>query len=45
MTTAGSTSCGGLLLPDVMIIADEVDARLTQTMDALAKAAPKSAVA
>jgi len=25
-----------LLLPDVMIIADEVDAQLTQTMDAFA---------
>jgi hypothetical protein len=27
-----------LLLPDVMIIADEVDAQLTQTMDAFSKA-------
>jgi hypothetical protein len=34
-----------LLLPDVMIIADELDAQLTQTMDAFAKAGPKSAVA
>ena len=34
-----------LLLPDVMIIADEVDAQLTQTMDAFAKARAKSAVA
>jgi hypothetical protein len=34
-----------LLLPDVMIIADEVDAQLTQTMDAFANAGPKSAVA
>jgi len=34
-----------LLLPDVMIIADEVDAQLTQTMDAFAKAGPKSAAA
>jgi hypothetical protein len=34
-----------LLLPDVMIIADEVDAQLTQTMDAFTKTKPKSAVA
>jgi hypothetical protein len=34
-----------LLLPDVMIIADEVDARLTQTMDAFANAEPKSTAA
>jgi hypothetical protein len=34
-----------LLLPDVMIIADEVDAQLTQTMDAFTKTTPKSAVA
>ena len=34
-----------LLLPDVMIIADEVDAQLTQTMDAFANGGPKSAVA
>jgi hypothetical protein len=34
-----------LLLPDVMIIADEVDAQLTQTMDAFTKARPKSAAA
>jgi len=33
------------LLPDVMIIADEVDSQLTQTMDAFTKARPKSAVA
>jgi hypothetical protein len=33
------------LLPDVMIIADEVDAQLTQTMDSFTKARPKSAVA
>jgi hypothetical protein len=31
-----------LLLPDVMIIADEVDAQLTQTMDSFSNAAPKS---
>ena len=30
-----------LLLPDVMIIADEVDAQLTQTMDAFSKAETK----
>jgi hypothetical protein len=35
----------GALLPDVMIIADEVDAQLTQTMDAFTKAGPKLAVA
>ena len=34
-----------LLLPDVMIIADEVDAQLTQTMGAFTKASPKSAAA
>jgi hypothetical protein len=34
-----------LLLPDVMIIADEVDAQLTQTMDAFANAGPKSTAA
>jgi hypothetical protein len=34
-----------LLLPDVMIIADEVDAQLTQTMDSFAMATPKSAAA
>jgi hypothetical protein len=34
-----------LLLPDVMIIADEEDAQLTQTMDAFANAGPKLAVA
>ena len=34
-----------LLLPDVMIIADEVDAQLTQTMDAFAKPGPKSTAA
>jgi hypothetical protein len=33
------------LLPDVMIIADEVDSQLTQTMDAFTRARPKSAVA
>jgi len=32
-----------LLLPDVMIIADEVDSQLTQTMDSFTNAAPKSA--
>jgi hypothetical protein len=31
-----------LLLPDVMIIADEVDAQLTQTMDAFSKAETKT---
>ena len=31
-----------LLLPDVMIIADEVDAQLTQTMESFTNAAPKS---
>jgi hypothetical protein len=30
---------------DVMIIADEVDAQLTQTVDEFTKARPKSAVA
>jgi hypothetical protein len=34
-----------LLLPDVMIIADEVDAQLTQTMESFSKATRKSAVA
>ena len=34
-----------LLLPDVMIIADEVDAQLTQTMDAFATPELKFAVA
>ena len=34
-----------LLLPDVMTIADEVDAQLTQTMESFTKANPKSAVA
>jgi hypothetical protein len=34
-----------LLLPDVMIIADEVDAQLTQTMGAFTKALPQSAAA
>jgi RsbT co-antagonist protein rsbRD N-terminal domain len=34
-----------LLLLDVMTIADEVDSQLTQTMDAFAKAEPKSAAA
>lgn len=32
-----------LLLPDVMIIADEVDAQLTQTMESFTNVAPKSA--
>jgi len=32
-----------LLLPDVMIIADEVDAQLTQTMESFGNGAPKSA--
>jgi hypothetical protein len=40
-----STLDFNLLLPDVMIIADEVDAQLTQTMDAFTKARPKSAMA
>ena len=31
------------LLPDVMIIADEVDSQLNQTMESFANAAPKSA--
>ena len=34
-----------LLLPDVMIIADEVDAQLTQTMESFSNGAPKSAKA
>jgi len=34
-----------LLLPDVMTIADEVDAQLTQTMESFANPAPKSAKA
>jgi hypothetical protein len=34
-----------LLLPDVMIIADEGDAQLTQTTGAFTKASPKSAAA
>jgi hypothetical protein len=38
-----STLDFSLLLPDVMIIADEVDAQLTQTMDAFAKAGQQSA--
>jgi hypothetical protein len=33
------------LLPDIMIIADEVDAQLTQTLDAFEKAGAKSTVA
>jgi hypothetical protein len=33
------------LLPDVMILADEVDAQLTRTMEAFAKAGPKSTAA
>jgi hypothetical protein len=32
-----------LLLPDVMIIADEVDSQLTQTMGSFNDGAPKSA--
>jgi hypothetical protein len=40
-----STLDFSLLLPDVMIIADEVDAQLTQTMESFASAAPKSAKA
>jgi hypothetical protein len=32
-----------LLLPDVMIIADEVDAQLTQTMESFTNVAPRSA--
>jgi hypothetical protein len=32
-----------LLLPDVTIIADEVDAQLTQTMESFTNGAPKSA--
>jgi hypothetical protein len=32
-----------VLLPDVMIIADEVDAQLTQTMESFTHSAPKSA--
>jgi hypothetical protein len=32
-----------LLLPDVMIIADEVDAQLTQTMESFTNTTPKSA--
>jgi hypothetical protein len=35
----------GGLLPEVMIFADEVDARSTQTMDAFTKARPKLALA
>src|SRR5580700_2879559 len=34
-----------LLLPDVVIIADKLDAQLTQTTDAFTKARPKSAAA
>jgi len=34
-----------LLLPDVMIIADEVDSQLTQTMESFSKAKLKTAVA
>jgi RsbT co-antagonist protein rsbRD N-terminal domain len=34
-----------MLLPDVMIIADEVDAQLTQTMESFTNGAPKSAKA
>src|SRR5580693_7386453 len=38
-----STLDFNLLLPDVMIIADEVDAQLTQTIGSFSNAAPKSA--
>ena len=38
-----STLDFNLLLPDVMIIADEVDAQLTQTMESFTNATPKSA--
>jgi hypothetical protein len=34
-----------LLLPDVMTIADEVDAQLTQSMDSFMNATPNSAAA
>jgi len=34
-----------LLLPDVMVIADEVDSQLTQTMESFSNGAPKSAKA
>jgi hypothetical protein len=34
-----------LLLPDVMIIADEVDSQLTQTMESFTNGAPKLAKA
>jgi hypothetical protein len=40
-----STLDFNLLLPDVMIIADEVDAQLTQTMDAFANTKLKSTAA
>jgi hypothetical protein len=40
-----STLDFNLLLPDVMIIADEVDSQLTQTMENFADGAPKSAEA
>jgi hypothetical protein len=40
-----STLDFNLLLPDVMIIADEVDAQLTQTIGSFSNAAPKSAKA
>jgi hypothetical protein len=38
-----STLDFNLLLPDVMIIADEVDAQLTQTMESFTNVAPRSA--
>ena len=38
-----STLDFSLLLPDVMIIADEVDAQLTQTMESFSNAEPRSA--
>jgi hypothetical protein len=34
-----------LLLPDIMVIADEVDSQLTQTMESFSDGAPKSAKA
>jgi hypothetical protein len=40
-----STLDFSLLLPDVMIIADEVDAQLTQTMDAFTNSGQQSAKA
>jgi hypothetical protein len=40
-----STLDFNLLLPDIMIIADEVDSQLTQTMESFGTGAPKSAKA